>query len=82
MEPTLHDGSYIVASRLHAHVREGDVVVFSGYKTHATLVKRVTRVNGDGTFEFASDNRMRGLKSESSSPASAASVLGKVILVL
>lgn len=76
MEPGLHEGDYVFASRWHTGIRKGDVVVAQAHQGSMLLVKRVADVSG-GLVSLSGDNIF---ESRNPGPIEAGSILGKVIL--
>ena len=48
MEPTIPEGQYIFAVRVHGELKSGDVIVFR--KENEVLIKRITAVGGDTVY--------------------------------
>ena len=78
MEPCLHNGDYVLASRLHGRLRKGDIVIVRHPIKRMTLVKRISSIDGNTIF-VTGDNIAFSEDSRSFGPVSGAAVLGKVI---
>ncbi len=77
MEPSFHDGDYVIVSRWSTF-GTGDVVVLSHPSKPIKLLKRISRIKS-GRYSVVGDNAPRSIDSRNFGPVGKESIFGKVI---
>jgi nickel-type superoxide dismutase maturation protease len=81
MEPTLHDGEFVLVDAWR-RPRSGELaLVRHPHRSEVTVVKRVASIDDDGC-ELSSDNPSAGTDSRTWGPLDPSLILGTVVLVL
>ncbi len=78
MEPSIKEGDYVLASRLHRKLHIGDVVILRHPTRNIYVIKRVKQLSGGSAFVLG-DNSAISEDSRSFGPVKIATIFGKVI---
>jgi nickel-type superoxide dismutase maturation protease len=79
MAPTLLDGQAVLIDP-RARIGAGDIVLARHpYKQSVKILKRIDRINTDGSCELAGDNEAESTDSRTFGPISSKDILGKVV---
>ena len=79
MAPTLVDGDAILITP-HARIAVGDIVLARHpYKQSVKILKRVDKINADGSCDLAGDNPDQSTDSRTFGPIPSKDILGKAV---
>src|SRR5262245_18533241 len=79
MPPALPDGSAVLIDQ-RAKIDAGDIVrARHPYKQSVKILKRVDKINIDGTYELVGDNEAESTDSRTFGPIPLKEILGKVV---
>ncbi|MFI5412762.1 MAG: nickel-type superoxide dismutase maturation protease [Candidatus Micrarchaeales archaeon] len=78
MEPTLHEGDYVIVNK-RATARKGDIVVSKHPMKNIFIIKRVKKVGEDSVF-LNGDNVEESIDSRHFGAVDKNSIFGKMIL--
>ena len=82
MEPSLHNGDYVVLNRLSyllSAPKKGDIVVLKSPVGESIFIKRITKTSGRKRYFVEGDNKKHSVDSRHFGPVSIDKILGKVI---
>ena len=81
MEPTIKDGSFVLALFSFFGLRAGDIVLLRHPASHMLIIKRVLRISGDKVW-VEGDNKKESSDSRKFGWVDSRNVAGKVIVRL
>lgn len=79
MEPTIRQGDYLLVSRIHGRLREGDIVVLRHPAKNIDIVKRIRRIEGGRVF-VEGDNKDESEDSRSFGAVPVKTITGKMLI--
>jgi len=79
MEPTLLDGDAVLIDP-RATIMGGDIVLANHpYKQSVKILKRINKINADGSCDLAGDNEAESTDSRTFGPILSKDILGKAV---
>ena len=79
MAPTLLDGHSVLIDP-RARIEAGDIVLARHpYKQSVKILKRIDKINTDGSYELAGDNEAESTDSRTFGPILSKDILGKAV---